>query len=195
MTCSRGREDSTEASLVAPQRQSDVAQNPSHRSDAADAPMAPASQDFDYFEPQQGAWCGMHALNNFQGGPYVTRTDCRRAAVLAVKELSEMGIGDAEDIGEHLDKETGFLSIDVINILGCSLLGIHVAGEAVSWRELQESPGLGALVNCNNMHWTALRKDVVTSAWTHINSIQGARSCNGVARYECGDQMSGFFLN
>ena len=195
MTCSRGREDSTEASLVAPQRQSDVAQNPSHRNDAADAPMAPASQDFDYFEPQQGAWCGMHALNNFQGGPYVTRTDCRRAAVLAVRELSEMGIGDAEDIGGHLDKETGYLSIDVINILGCSLLGIHVAGEAVSWRELQESPGLGALVNCNNMHWTALRKDVGTSAWTHINSIQGARSCNGVARYECGDQMSGFSLN
>ena len=195
MTCSRGREDSTEASLVAPQRQSDVAQNPSHRNDAADAPMAPASQDFDYFEPQQGAWCGMHALNNFQGGPYVTRTDCRRAAVLAVRELSEMGIGDAEDIGEHLDKETGYLSIDVINILGCSLLGIHVAGEAVSWRELQESPGLGALVNCNNMHWTALRKDVGTSAWTHINSIQGPRSCNGVARYECGDQMSGFSLN
>ena len=115
--------------------------------------------------------------------------------MLAVRELSEVGSGDAEDIGGHLDKETGYLSIDVINILGCSLLGIHVAGEAVSWRELQESPGLGALVNCNNMHWTALRKDVGTSAWTHINSIQGARSCNGVARYECGDQMSGFFLN
>ena len=33
-----------------------------------------------YFEEQEGAWCGMHALNNYMGGPYVTQDACMRAA-------------------------------------------------------------------------------------------------------------------
>ena len=31
-----------------------------------------------YFERQECAWCGMHALNNYLGGPYVNQDDCRR---------------------------------------------------------------------------------------------------------------------
>ena len=45
----------------------------------------------DYFEHQDGAWCGMHALNNYIGGPYVTKDACRRAASRIVATLSQVG--------------------------------------------------------------------------------------------------------
>ena len=76
----------------------------------------------DYFEAQVGAWCGMHALNNLLGGPYVTQDDCRRACGEVCRRLSEVG-GGREDRRQHLDPDTGWLSIDVINILGAGLLG------------------------------------------------------------------------
>ncbi len=60
--------------------------------DASSAPV-----DGDYFETQDDAWCGMHALNNYMGGPYVTKDACRRAVISVRQALSEMGLGDAED--------------------------------------------------------------------------------------------------
>ena len=81
-----------------------------------------------YFEEQVGAWCGLHALNHYLGGAYVTQDACRRAAARAVAALSQKGGGDREAAAHHLDPDTGFLSIDVINILGESVLGLHVEG-------------------------------------------------------------------
>ena len=77
-----------------------------------------------YFESQVGAWCGMHAMNNYLGGPYVSKEACRAAAAQVVHRL-----GAEEDVHEHLHPHTGFLSIDVINLLGASQLGMHVDGE------------------------------------------------------------------
>jgi hypothetical protein len=40
------------------------------------APFAGArSEAAPYFEKQDDAWCGMHALNNYLGGPYVDKAD------------------------------------------------------------------------------------------------------------------------
>ena len=137
-------------------------------------PQVHPSSSSSYFEIQVDAWCGMHALNNFLGGPYVTKDACERAAVQVARRLSEAGVGDAEELSEHLDRGTGFLSIDVINVLGASVLGIHVEGDAISWRQLQEcDPGAAAFVNWNNHHWTVLRQDVESGEWVHMNSILG----------------------
>ncbi len=87
----------------------------------------------DYFETQVGAWCGMHALNNLLGGPYVSQDACCRAAQEVCRRLSQVG-GDAEDRDHHLDPDTGWLSIDVINMLGASLLGISTCQPCVVHR-------------------------------------------------------------
>ena len=86
-----------------------------------------------YFDMQVGAWCGVHALNNLLGGPYVTQEECRFAARQVCRQLSQAGAGDTEAMEEHLDPSTGWLSLDVINLLVSGLLGtlacliIHVA--------------------------------------------------------------------
>ena len=66
-----------------------------------------------YFETQIAAWCGMHALNNLAGGPYVTQDDCLGAARQVVSRSSQTDLGDPEVLDNHLHKDTGFLSIDV----------------------------------------------------------------------------------
>ena len=62
----------------------------------------------------------------------MTQDDCMRAARIVVARLSQVGGGDAEDLTHHLDPATGFLSIDVINVLGAAALGVHVDGEEIS---------------------------------------------------------------
>ena len=111
-----------------------------------------------YFERQEGAWCGMHALNNYLGGPYVNQDDCRRAARRVVSMLVAAGsrdaesLGDAEKLQEHIDFRTGFLSIQVINVLGAGLLGLHVEEASTSWECCQAEQGAAAFVNWNNQH-------------------------------------------
>ena len=125
------------------------------------------------FEKQDGVWCGMHALNNYLGGPYVTRDACRRAADCVVASLSQVDAGEVEDLAEHLHLATGFLSIDVINVLGAGLLGIQVDVAATPWEMLETHVQEGALINWNNSHWTALRRKLHGTIWVHSNSVQG----------------------
>ena len=126
-----------------------------------------------YFEHQLGAWCGMHALNNYSGGPYITKEDCRAAARNLIAPLSEVGAGDVERLYDHLDDNTGFLSIDVINILGASQLGIHVEGDNISIDQFGKAESVAALVNCNKQHWTVLQTASGSHGWVHSNSICG----------------------
>lgn len=52
-----------------------------HKSMVAQNSQGPAAAETEvYFERQLGAWCGMHALNNYLGGAYVTKKDCQAAA-------------------------------------------------------------------------------------------------------------------
>ena len=128
-----------------------------------------------FFDPQQGAWCGMHALNNYcLNGRLVQEDDCRNAARLVVQKLSDVRAGAAEPISNHLDIYTGWLSIDVINVLGQANLGLHVEANSVSWPDgLRHQQDGAALVNWNNKHWTVLQRDPSGDGWMHTNSVEG----------------------
>ena len=127
-----------------------------------------------FFDPQDRAWCGMHALNNYMLAPLVEQDDCRRAAHEVVQRLSEGRAGDMELMSSHLDFETGWLSIDVINVLGQANLGIHVESASTNWLNLVDQQGAAALVNWNQSHWTVLQRDPSGEGWMHTNSIEGA---------------------
>ena len=49
-----------------------------------------------YFETQEGAWCGKHALNNLKEGPFVTCEACGLAVRQAVQHLSQV-LGESPD--------------------------------------------------------------------------------------------------
>jgi uncharacterized membrane protein len=128
-----------------------------------------------FFDPQQGAWCGMHALNNYcLNGRLVQQQDCRDAARLVASRLTDARAGDVEPISNHLDPLTGWLSIDVINVLGQANLGLHVEAARVSWPDaLWRQQDGAALVNWNKRHWTVLQRDPSGDGWMHTNSIEG----------------------
>ena len=105
-----------------------------------------------YFEEQIGAWCGMHVLNNLLQGPYVTQDACRLAANNVVRL-------NGDSLSNHLDLASGFLSIDVINVFGASVLGLHIEATSVDWQELQSEVEGKAIVNCNSQHWTVVYFD------------------------------------
>ena len=122
----------------------------------------------------------MHAINNLLEGPYVTEDACKRACDHIVKELSEGAGGRVEDSSEHMHPDTGWLSIDVINVLGQGLFGIHVEGHVTSFDQFLSIGTFDALVNWNNQHWTVLRGRSLKGPWVHINSIfEGDELFNG----------------
>ena len=120
----------------------------------------------------------MHALNNYLGGPYVTRDDCGLAAAHVCTIFSEAGDGDAELLAWHLNPDSGWLSIDVINALG-STLGLAVDGADFALNKLLEEEEVACLVNCNNAHWTVLQQRSRHGPWVHTNSIEGHASFHG----------------
>ena len=128
-----------------------------------------------FFDPQEGAWCGMHALNNYcLKGRVVHQQDCRDAARLVAERLTDRLAGDIEPISNHLNTLTGWLSIDVINVLGQANLGLHVDAASVSWHDdMQYQQDGAALLNWNNQHWTVLQRDPSGDGWMHTNSIEG----------------------
>ena len=133
-----------------------------------------------YYEIQVDAWCGMHSLNNFLGGPYCTRADCRSACSQVVEALSQAVGGDVEASAQHLDPETGWLSIDVINVLGAGQLGIHVEGGSMSLDAFLAQGDVDAFVNWNNQHWTVLVGRSCQGPWIHTNSVfEGQQTFHG----------------
>jgi len=133
------------------------------------------ASDSAYFEKQSGAWCGMHALNNLLGGPYVDKRSCETAAEQVTQRL-----GSADLIDQHLDRDTGYLSIDVINLLCSANLGIHVDESPTAWETFRQEHGARALINWSQYHWTVLEawpRENPTH-WRHTNSIE--RASNGL---------------
>ena len=95
---------------------------PKAKGDNSSLLTALASEDrhstLPYYEIQDRGWCGKHAINNFLGGDFVTQDACRQACTQVVAALSEATGGDTEDSSQHLHPESGWLSIDVMNLLG-----------------------------------------------------------------------------
>ena len=130
----------------------------------------------------------MHALNNYLQGPYVTRTACRTAAAIVSTNLSQVGGSDAEDYARHLHPETGWLSIDVINVLGATL-GIEVEGTPMTAISLLQGCEVDCLMNCNNQHWTVLQQRGGNGPWLHTDSIAGSSPHSGRAQIERPHQL------
>ena len=137
-----------------------------------------------FFDPQQGAWCGMHALNNFLlNGRMVEQQDCRDAARLVCSQLSQAGEGHEEPISNHIDLATGWLSIDVINVLGRANLGLHVEPRGLSCLDdLRRRQCSAALLNWNQQHWSVLQRDPSGEGWMHTNTIEGLALSHGRRR-------------
>ena len=120
----------------------------------------------------------MHAVNNYRLGPCISKEQCRQAAHTVVRQL-----GAGNTMSEHLDPLTGWLSIDVLNVLGDVELpknghGLQVASvSGDSWRL-----GGDAMVNWNNHHWTVLQADPSGDGWMHTNSIRGPGPVHGRRR-------------
>ena len=103
----------------------------------------------------------------------VDKASCRAAA----RQVRD-SLGGAVLESDHLDPQTGYLSIDVINLLGSANLGIHVEEAPTEWEVLRQCQGARALINWNQSHWTVLEAwppDAPTR-WRHTNSIVGASS-------------------
>ena len=124
----------------------------------------------------------MHALNNYLLAPFVQQQDCRSAAHQVVQRLTEANAGDVEPMSNHLDPETGWLSIDVINVVCQANLGCHVQAARVIWPVLRHQQDGAALVNWNNRHWTVLQQDPEGVGWMHTNSIEGEAPRHGRRR-------------
>jgi hypothetical protein len=93
---------------------------------------------------------------------------------LVAGRLTDARAADVEPISNHLDPLTGWLSIDVINVLGQANLGLHVEAARVSWPDgLRRQQDGAALVNWNKRHWTVLQRDPSGDGWMHTNSIEG----------------------
>ena len=115
-------------------------------------------------------------------GRLVQQQDCRNAALLVARRLTDARAGDVEPISNDLDPHTGWLSIDVINILGAATLGLHVAEAATSSNHFLAEKRGAALVNWNNQHWTLFQFEHDASAWVHTNSICGDGAHRGRTR-------------
>ncbi len=127
----------------------------------------------------------MHALNNFLGGSFVDKDACRAAAGQLVRRHRGTG---AVTLQDHLHTSTGWLSVDVMNILGAGQLGIHIDESPTDWAELLRGPHAAVLVNWNQAHWTVLQpwpRGVAPTHWRHTNSVTAGHGLrNGRGEYQ-----------
>ena len=155
------------ASTTRPAAESGAAGKQAGVEEAAQSP-APALADL-YRERQQESQCGMHALNNLLGAQTfdVESMESAAAIYLAGKE-ADGGLEDGEDLRRHLSA-SGWYSIEVMGFalenLGSifptdtrrfkmSLASLDVLAALSS----EDPPCIGALVNHNGGHWSAIRK-------------------------------------
>ena len=83
-----------------------------------------------------------------------------------------------------------FLSIEVINVLGASNLGLHVEEAPVSWERLQAGRENAALVNWNKEHWTLLNFEEAAGIWVHTNSVIADGPHHGRVRCSTVDEVA-----
>jgi len=141
-------------------------------------PLQPVSTP-GFFEAQEGAGCGRHALNNLIGGLNFTRGNSnvvydlgnpvkpvplQSVCALLKTELPTLDCPDSENYD--------------INVLraGLNLYGYPVLQQenTLTWR--QEPDDFGYVVNFGGGHWVALRKDTATNKLLYINSIGGSNA-------------------
>ena len=97
----------------------------------------------------------MHALNHLYDAPVVNRSDCKAVA----REFARRTRQPEED---HLLPETGWLSIEIMNILALTRPDAkHIEEAPRKWTALQAEVGVAAMVNWNQSHWTVLKLSLI----------------------------------
>ena len=126
----------------------------------------------------------MYALNNYLRGPYVTCEDCRTAARAILDDLATSGGGYQEMLSNHIDLQSGWLSVDVINAVGAANFNLHIEERPRSFDAFDSNGHRAALINWNSQHWTLLERASRSDTWLHTNSIlgdgfrHGSRECS-----------------
>ena len=131
------------------------------------ASAAPAIHYSGYFEMQQGAFCGMHALNNLLGLQLYSQEDLERAAnLMVVDRVYDESLENGEDVHLHIDDSGNYSSELLSWVLANSirlLADTTVYEMVLSSLKDDESvfhheSVIGALQNRGNAHWVAVRK-------------------------------------
>ena len=117
----------------------------------------------------------------------MTQDACRRAARLVVSDLFDLGGGFVEDPSRHLHPDTGWLSVDVLNVLGAANYNLHVHGGRSSLDDVVYHRAPAAFLNWNGAHWTVLEyyagEEGESDVWVHTNSVAGPHGRHGRTMY------------
>ena len=139
---------------------------------------------------------------NYLDDPYVQQDGCVRAARQLCARLAaargratqDAPRGDCERIADHLDEQSGWLSIDVINVLCAANLAMKVEAAPFPVHALAQESEVAFLVNCKQRHWTVLRQQAAEGPWKHINSIGGdGRLWHGRKDVESRERLQALF--
>ena len=134
--------------------------NQPHAPDALN-PRRAAHADLDlwadrYFERQEEAHCGKHALNNVIGAPQFLEVDLHTAAMQVLAETDE-------NPQEHI-RDNGWYSHSVLaralqNAIPPQWKLLLAPLATTAYENLLRDEGIfGAIINENNVHWSAIVK-------------------------------------
>ena len=115
----------------------------------------------DYFERQEEARCGMHALNNAVGLPLHDANDMTRACEIYLQETAVDGVRESRDMHE---RPGGWYSSEVMAkaVTSTCMSKLGRVEHVMQLEPLHVNPdalrgSVGGVVNIGNAHWVALR--------------------------------------
>ncbi|CAE7244812.1 unnamed protein product [Symbiodinium natans] len=147
---------------------------PSKKTSSNQTNARPSQQSNVFFEEQEGARCGKHALNNALGHRYFDTADMQDAAETFIWENPELG----DDIERHISPD-GDYSIETM-MMALRTAAMKKFGRlswqmrdtrATSIRDLEDC--VGAVQNHNNRHWVALRR--AGENFLYVDSLNRAK--------------------
>ena len=154
-TAEEGRSEATAPSTKTPRRGVDPPAPPSPP--PLPPPAEPPSDDLEpaapcfFFQQQQTAHCGMHALNNSLGKALFTPAAMKTAAEMYLQEMQ--GIDDAR--GEHI-RAGGWYSVQMLyTAVFAKGFTLDFHAPLQTWEEALHASAL--IQNWNNYHWVAYR--------------------------------------
>lgn len=118
------------------------------------------------------AFCGMHAINNYLRGDYVTRDDGVRAHRINIADF-QIPFGGCGGIWiAHMILATGWLSIDVMQVLGATNCGLHIERERrCSLLDVCDKRTLAVFTTGGSRQWVVLERGHVQDGGRHTHNM------------------------